>query len=108
MSPGDQMVDPIYIDDVSEAFVVALNRLRTGQVESEETYSVKSDSPVQLRELAIIYEEVTGSTLNIEWGGRPYRDREVMQLWSQGETLPGWSTKISLREGIENVTESYV
>ena len=108
MSPGEQQIDPIYIDDVSEAFVVALNRLRTGQVESEETYSVRSDNPVQLRELAMVYEEVTGATLNIEWGGRPYRAREVMQPWSRGETLPGWSTKISLREGIEKVTESDV
>jgi nucleoside-diphosphate-sugar epimerase len=108
MSPGDQMVDPIYIDDVSEAFVVALNRLRTGQVESEETYCVKSESPVQLRELATMYEEVTSSNLNIEWGGRSYRTREVMRLWSQGKTLPGWSTKISLREGIKKVTESDV
>ena len=65
MSPGDQQIDPIYIDDVSQAFVVALNRLRAGQVNSEETYSVKSDAPVQLRELATIYEEVTGSPLNI-------------------------------------------
>ena len=108
MSPGDQQIDPIYIDDVSQAFVVALNRLRAGQVNSEETYSVKSDAPVQLRELATIYEEVTGSPLNIEWGGRPYRAREVMQLWSRGETLPGWSTKISLREGIKKVTETDV
>lgn len=108
MSPGDQMIDPVYIDDVAEAFVVALNRLRTGQVESEETYSVKSDNPVQLRELAIIYEEVTGATLNIEWGGRPYRGREVMQLWSRGETLPDWTTKISLQEGIKKVTQSDV
>ena len=108
MSPGDQQIDPIYIDDVSEAFVVALNRLRRGQVKSEETYSVRSDKPVQLRELATIYEEVTDSTLNIEWGGRPYRSREVMQLWSRGKILPGWSTKISLREGIKKVTESDV
>jgi nucleoside-diphosphate-sugar epimerase len=108
MSPGDQQIDPIYIDDVSEAFVVALNRLSKGQVESEETYSVRSEKPVALRELVTIYEEVTGSTLNIEWGGRPYRAREVMQLWSRGETLPGWTTKISLREGIKKVTETNV
>ena len=108
MSPGDQQIDPIYIDDASEAFVVALNRLCTGQVDSEETYSVKSDNPVQLRELATIYEEVTGSSLNIEWGGRPYRAREVMQLWSRGETLPGWTPKVSLREGIRRVVETNV
>jgi nucleoside-diphosphate-sugar epimerase len=108
MSPGDQQIDLIYIDDVSEAFIVALNRLRKGQVEREETYSVRSENPVPLRELVTIYEEVTGSSLNIEWDGRPYRAREVMQLWSRGETLPGWTTKISLREGIKKVTETDV
>ena len=108
MSPGDQQIDPIYIDDVSDAFVTALERLRTGSVLNEETYSVRSELPVQLRELVKVYEEVTGTVLNIDWGGRPYRAREVMTPWSRGETLPGWSTKISLREGIERITRSHV
>ena len=108
MSPGEQMIDPIYIEDVSDAFLVALERLRTGEVQTEETYSVRSENPIQLKELASVYEEATGSKLNIEWGGRPYRAREVMTLWSRGETLPGWSVKISLSDGIKKVTESDV
>jgi nucleoside-diphosphate-sugar epimerase len=112
MSPGDQQIDPIYIDDVSEAFVVALKRLRTrlgtGDTASEETYSVRSDAPIQLKDLVKVYENVTGMTLNIEWGGRPYRAREVMTPWSRGETLPGWSVKVSLKEGIEKVLKSDV
>ena len=108
MSPGEQMIDPIYIEDVSDAFLVALERLRTGEVKTEETYSVRSENPIQLKELASVYEEATGSKLNIEWGGRPYRAREVMTLWSRGETLPGWSVKISLSDGIKKVTESDV
>lgn len=108
MSPGEQMIDPIYIEDVSDAFLVALERLRTGEVQTEETYSVRSENPIQLKELASVYEEATGSKLNIEWGGRPYRAREVMTLWSRGETLPGWSVKISLSEGIKKVIESDV
>ncbi len=108
MSPGDQQIDPVYIDDVSEAFVVALNRLRTGLVRNEEVYSIRSSTPIPLRELVAVYEEVTGSTLNIEWGGRPYRTREVMMPWSRGETLSGWSPKVSIREGIEIITRSNV
>ena len=108
MSPGEQMIDPIYIEDVSDAFLVALERLRTGEVQTEETYSVRSENPIQLKELASVYEEATGSKLNIEWGGRPYRAREVMTLWSRGKTLPGWSVKISLSEGIKKVIESDV
>ena len=108
MSPGEQMIDPIYIEDVSDAFLIALERLRTGEVKTEETYSVRSENPIQLKELVSVYEEATGSKLNIEWGGRPYRTREVMTLWSRGETLPGWSVKISLSDGIKKVTESDV
>jgi len=105
MSPGDQQLDPIYIDDVSEAFVVALKRLRTNEIGSEETYSVRSDSPIQLRELVGVYEDATESKLNIDWGGRPYRAREVMLPWSRGETLPDWSTQVTLREGIERILQ---
>jgi nucleoside-diphosphate-sugar epimerase len=103
MSPGDQQINPVYIDDVSAAFVIALHRLRTGTVQKEETYSVRSDNPVNLRELVEIYETVTGIPLKIEWGGRPYRDREVMLPWTRGETLPGWKTEVSLQEGIKRI-----
>ncbi len=108
MSPGDQYIDPIYIDDVTNAFVVALNRLDTGLVEGEETYSVTSDSPVNLKRLAEIYEKVTGKNLNIEWGERPYRTREVMRPWSKGNSLPGWSPIISIQDGINRITQNIV
>ena len=108
MSPGDQQLDPVYIDDVSEAFIVALKRLRDGDVQDEETYSVRSDNPIKLKDLVKTYEDATSSTLNIEWGGRPYRAREVMVPWSRGETLPGWSSTVTLQEGIKRILDSDV
>ena len=108
MSGGAQRLDPVYIDDVSEAFAVALDRLTSGAVLKEETYSVCSGKPVELRELVNIYEDETSSSLDIDWGGRPYRTREVMQPWSRGATLPGWSPKVSLREGIRRVVQTNV
>lgn len=108
MSPGAQRLDPVYIDDVVEAFIIALERLRSGAVQAEETYSVCSGDPIQLKELVKIYEDEAGVTLNIEWGGRPYRAREVMQPWSRGVTLPGWSPRISLPEGIRRINQTVV
>jgi nucleoside-diphosphate-sugar epimerase len=108
MSPGAQRLDPIYIDDVTEAFIIALERLESGSVSDEETYSVGSGRSIQLRELVKIYEDETGVTLNIEWGGRPYRTREVMQPWSRGVALPGWSPRTSLREGIRRILQADV
>ena len=108
MSPGNQFLDPIYIDDVCDAFLVALKRLQSGQVKRSETYSVRSDDPIQLKELVKIYEKVSNIKLNVEWGGRPYRAREVMHPWSGGVTLPGWSPKISVEEGVKKLLKSYV
>ena len=108
MSPGDQQLDPVYIDDVSEAFIAALKLLRSDVVQDEETYSVRSQNPIKLKDLVKTYEDATSSTLNIEWGGRPYRDREVMVPWSRGETLPGWSSTVTLQEGIKRILDSDV
>ena len=108
MSPGDQQLDPVYIDDVSEAFIAALKLLRSDVVQDEVTYSVRSQNPIKLKDLVKTYEDATSSTLNIEWGGRSYRDREVMVPWSRGETLPGWSSTVTLQEGIKRILDSDV
>ena len=108
MSPGNQFLDPIYIDDVCDAFLVALDRLQSGRVKRSETYSVCSGESIQLKELIKIYENVSKTKLNVDWGGRPYKTREVMHPWSGGVTLPGWSPKVSIEKGIKILLKSYV
>jgi len=53
--------------------------------------------------LAAIYEQATATTLNINWGVRPYREREVMMPWEKGEVVPGWKPQISMTNGIEKL-----
>ena len=62
-----------------------------------------SESPVKLRDLVKIYEEVIGRKLPIEWGGRTYRNREVMMPWNKGRLLPGWSVRIGVEEEIRKI-----
>jgi len=38
--------------------------------------------------------------LNIEWGARSYREREVMVPW-KGPVLKNWKAKVQLKEGID-------
>ena len=101
MSPGGQLIDIVYIDDVVEAFVAAGKYLSKSQYDYCGTYGVSSLNPIPLREVVKIFEEVAGKKLSIEWGGRPYRQREVMIPWKSFKTLPGWSPKIDLRTGIK-------
>ncbi|MGE3780901.1 MAG: NAD-dependent epimerase/dehydratase family protein, partial [Pirellulaceae bacterium] len=99
MSPGEQLIDLVHVDDVVSAYLVAAARLCEGAVSGWESYAVSSGNPLPLREVARIYEQATGVALNIRWGGRPYRSREVMVPW-RGEVLPGWRPTISLACGL--------
>jgi nucleoside-diphosphate-sugar epimerase len=101
MSPGKQLIDIVYIDDVIDAFMIAGERLLNGKAKNHEDYAVSSGNPIRLKELVETYEKVIGKKLPIEWGGRPYRDREVMTPWNRGKRLDGWKAKVNLKEGIK-------
>ena len=101
MSPGEQLIDVVYVDDVVRAFMVAARRLLEGRVGGHEIYAVSSGQPIRLRELVETYRRVSGTPFDAVWGGRPYRPREVMVPWSRGERLPGWQPMVGLEEGIK-------
>ena len=98
MSPGEQLVDMVYIDDVVEAYLIAEKQIK--KISASTTYAVSSGHAIGLHELVQTFEGVIGKSLNIEWGGRPYRSREVMVPWNLGKCVPGWHPKISLAEGL--------
>lgn len=87
MSPGDQMVDLVHVDLVCKSFLAAAQRLMNGLVEKQESYGVTSGNPRKLKEVVKDFEKERGVRLNIEWGGRPYREREVMRLWNRFKTI---------------------
>lgn len=100
MSPGEQVLDIVHIDDIIEALTAAECLLATGRIGAGEEYAISSGRRLSLRQVADIYAMATGRTPHIEWGGRPYRTREVMVPWSSGARLPGWSAKVELEEGL--------
>ena len=105
MSPGEQLIDIVYIDDVVEAFILAGKYLAACKYDYCGTYGVSSTKPIPLRKVVEIFEDVAGKKLSIEWGGRPYRAREIMVPWHSYKLLPGWQPKIPLREGIKKFLE---
>lgn len=102
MSPGEQIVDLCYIDDVVSAFEILLDHTvnNPGTIKNK-TFAIHSAQRLPLQELAKIFEESSGRKLNIEWGGRTYREREVMIPWENGQTIPGWRPKYTLKEAIK-------
>ncbi|MCI6097275.1 MAG: dTDP-4-dehydrorhamnose 3,5-epimerase [Selenomonadaceae bacterium] len=102
MSPGEQLLNLVHIDDVVSAFSLAGNYLLSGDYDKCGTYAVVAQEMFSLRELVERIEQLAGGSLNIEFGGRPYRAREVMKPWIFGNILPGWQCKIALDDGLQN------
>lgn len=99
MSPGDQRINLIYIDDVVSGFLILISLLNSNQL-LESEYVLSSRESISLKDLAQLYMDVTGRNLSINWGGRAYREREVMVPWQEGHILPGWNILYPLEIGI--------
>lgn len=80
MSPGDQLIDIVHVDRVIDSYVRLIAALDAEKIEEEncESYYVSSNQKLSLKELAAEYERTNRVKLNINWGGRNYRRREVM------------------------------
>jgi len=92
MSPGEQKMDLLHIDDVVKGFELLANMLNNRNISLLSEYVLSSTNQICLKELADIYEKTHNVKLNINWGGRTYRNREVMTPY-KGNILPGWSAE---------------
>lgn len=100
MSKGEQLLDLVHVDDVCNAFELCASRILENTSPGHEIYAVSSGNPMRLRDIVELFQEIGGRTLDIAWGERPYRPREVMQPYNRGKAVPGWKPAISLRDGL--------
>jgi nucleoside-diphosphate-sugar epimerase len=101
MSPGEQLLDLVYIDDVVNAYQVALKRLFGNSGES--SYAVSNPKRLKLREVVDIYSNIVGLKINVDWGGFDYRFREVLIPWNKYKMMPDWRARINFDEGVYNM-----
>lgn len=105
MSPGEQALDLVHIDDVTLAFVRCAEHSASQAPGSHERYAVSSGHSLSLRELAALIADIGGSPLNISFGDRPYRQREVMKPSGPANPPPGWTPQVSLQAGLKAIIE---
>lgn len=111
MSPGDQMLDLVYIDDVVEAFLVAIKELIKNKDIKNEKFAVATGNETSLKKVIEIFENISNKKIKVNWGGKKYRKREVMELWNNFNLLPNWKYTVILEEGlkkykVENINEN--
>ncbi|QBJ78422.1 NAD(P)-dependent oxidoreductase [Aquitalea sp. USM4] len=102
MSPGEQLLDIVYIEDVLNAYEIAINE--SGRLTG--AFAVASGKLHSLQEIVAIYSKVSEKKLNIEFSALPYRLREVMKPWQDYTILPEWKCNTTLEEGIANIIKN--
>lgn len=105
MSPGEQKIDLLYIDDVISGSIYALSEAETLQPGIHKRYCLSTNMQYSIKEVAAIFEKVFNKKLNIVWGGRPYKKREIYYPYRNGVQLPGWQFKYTLEEGLQKMKE---
>lgn len=107
-SPGEQLLDLVYVDDVIDAIVAVGAQLFNAEAPELTHYAIHSQQVIRLKDLVATFSRITGLTPNIRWGARPYRDREMTTPWLGGQAPPGWKPRVGIEEGIRRVHASHV
>ena len=102
MSPGDQIIDLVHVDDLCAAFLHAGSLVTNPGAPAMSSYAISGEERMTLRQLVAVLEQEAGVHMNIKFGVRPYRPREIMKPWS-GQAMPGWKPRITIREGLRQL-----
>lgn len=99
MTDGTQLIDLVHVDDAVQAL------LATAAAPAGQTYGARGDGAITLRELVEQFQAATGLRLDIRWGVRAARPREMTRPWMTAEPPPGWSPGIRLHDGLRALVE---
>ncbi|RCX16893.1 CDP-3, 6-dideoxy-D-glycero-L-glycero-4-hexulose-4-reductase [Anaerobacterium chartisolvens] len=103
MSPGEQQIGLVYIDDVVKAFVLAALYAEKMPPGTKKSFIAAPKEIYTLREVSAIFENALGKKLNIEFGRHPYRKREVMDICCGDENILLKTELVGLYEGLQKV-----
>lgn len=99
VSPGEQFLDLIHISDVCTAYEAAYMALINDKAINNKVYGVRTGVMRTLRESIAILEKCLGKDINVDFGAKPYKQREIMKPYEDYLFLPNWSAMVTLNDG---------
>lgn len=105
ITQGEQLLDMVFISDVCSAYEQAYNLLASKSLLNNEVYGVYTNDRRHLKDIVNLYVKILGKPLNVNFGGRPYKDREVMIPTNSLMCLTGWQPLISVEEGLSLIAQ---
>ena len=109
MTGGEQILDFIHINDVTSFFIHVLKHPALFEsLNNGEEFHLGTGTGLSIKDLASIIEEVSGEKCNILWGGRPYREQDIMYAvapTAKNRELINWRACITIKEGLSTLFE---
>jgi CDP-paratose synthetase len=107
MTGGEQILDFTHVDDLIDFYIYCIEHYE--ELVDETDYHVGTGEGTTLRELAVLIEKISGKKTNIHWGGRSYRELEVMKAVAPLDNMNvlGWYPKINLEQGLTKLLKKY-
>ena len=101
LTEGLQKIDLVHVSDIVNAYLQSIERINASNSVLFEKFSISSGNSLTIKDLVKSIEKISNKKLNILWGKKPYRNREMMTPWSEGEILPNWYPNTSLETGLK-------
>jgi nucleoside-diphosphate-sugar epimerase len=105
LSPGDQLIDLLHIKDVCRAIIILVKLIIDGQPIARR-YQISSSEKLSLRDLVRLISILSNKKIPVNFGGRPYRKREVMIPSCIYEQVPEWYQNIDLINGLSELIKN--
>lgn len=104
ISSGEQYIDLVYIEDVINAYNIALEKLLNTVENIYANYAVTSGNPISIKSLIQQIEIIIGKKCNnIKIGAKPYRKREIFKKIDFNKKIENWEPIIDLETGLKKV-----
>jgi nucleoside-diphosphate-sugar epimerase len=102
LSPGEQVLDFIHINDVTDFYLLLIKN--ESKLQNKTNFKLGTGVGYNLKQISNLIEELTNRKANINWGGKEYRNSDVMYAVANLKNIKkifDWSPKISILEGLK-------
>jgi len=98
MSPGEQVLDFIHIDDVTDFYMKLIEK--NNDLPYKSNFKLGTGRGHTLKQVAEIIENITRKKTNINWGGKEYRKSDVLYAVAKISEIQELNVTINLNDGI--------
>jgi CDP-3, 6-dideoxy-D-glycero-L-glycero-4-hexulose-4-reductase len=104
VNPGESLINLIHIEDLVQAYLIGVRSILESKC-IDSSFSLHGDETLTIRQLVECIEKSSGSNIkmDIAWGEKAYRNREMMQYWQPYPRLPKFEPRIKLVDYLGSV-----